>query len=503
MVRATDPNSLSAAPAEGTPSSGGASATASYSPRTRWLLAALLVGSSYFIAGKAGLFLAVGNASVSVVWPASGIAIAALILGGSELWPAVFTAAFLVNLTTTGDVASSFGIAAGNSLEALIGAFLAIRFASGRFLLDRTRNVLTFAMLSGFLASTLAATIGTTTLVVAHLASSSSFVGVWGQWWLGDAIGAIEVTPLVLALWRRSPAPISLVPSPRPLEGLALGGMTVGLALIVFARPPTSLLGGYPLIFLVLPPVIWAAFRFGSRGAIASVSTVSVIAIVSTVLGNGPFATLSPAASLLALRIFIGSLAVTALLVAADVLQHRRLEGELYLARKALQLMLTERTAQLDAAKSLGKIGNWSFDVRSGKVLWSEEMYRIFGYAGDRFPLDRDRFLERFGAVDRELFDRELQAAAEAQGSGRLDLSERKYRLELPGGVHRTVLSRIQASGWEGGRATKLVGTVQDISERVRTELELERLREADEPSVGGRNAFPMWMIPWIAQRRR
>lgn len=470
--------------------------------RTRWILSAVVLGLAYFVAGKAGLFLAVGNASVSVVWPASGIAIAALILGGSELWPAVFTAAFLVNLTTTGDVASSLGIAAGNSLEALIGSYLAIRFASGRYLLDQPRTVLTFALLSGFLAATIAATIGTTSLILAHLASASTFLAVWGPWWLGDAIGAIEVTALILAISRRAAEPVSLVAPPRPLEAIALGAMTVVLAVVVFARAPSALLGGYPLIFLVLPPIIWAAFRFGSLGAIASVSTVSIIAILSTVTGNGPFATLPSPVSLLALRIFIGSVVVTALLVAADVGQHRRLETELYLARKALQRMLTERTAQLDAAKSLANIGNWSYQIPSGKIVWSDEMYRIFGYGEERFPVGLERFLERFEITDREVFLRELETAVGTPEALSRGVSERKYVLELPGGAQRTVLSKIQANDLENGRPTGLIGTVQDITERERIELELKHIRASEEAPSGPKQGFPMWMIPWIAQRR-
>src|SRR5579863_6903026 len=93
---------------------------ASSARRLRLALSLVALGSSYVLAGKVGLFLAVGNASVSAVWPPTGIAIAALLLGGAELWPAIFAGAFIVNITTTGDIASSLGIASGNTLEALV-----------------------------------------------------------------------------------------------------------------------------------------------------------------------------------------------------------------------------------------------------------------------------------------------------------------------------------------------------------------------------------------------
>src|SRR5216110_3685584 len=85
----------------------------------------------YFIAGKLGLMLASLHASASPVWPAAGIALAALLVLGYRVWPAIFVGAFLVNLTTAGNVATSFAIATGNTLEALAGAWLVNRFADG------------------------------------------------------------------------------------------------------------------------------------------------------------------------------------------------------------------------------------------------------------------------------------------------------------------------------------------------------------------------------------
>lgn len=472
--------------------------------RGRWVrlaLSLLLLGATYFLAGKVGLFLAVGNASVSAVWPPTGIAIAALLLGDFSLWPAIFAGAFLVNVTTTGDVTSSLGIATGNTLEAVVGAYLALRFAGGKRVLATPRNVAVFALLSGFLASTLAATIGTTSLTLAHLAAPSNFFGVWGPWWLGDAIGAIEVTPLLLAVAQRLGKPYPVLSAPARWEPFGVGAVTVALALVVFARTPTMALGGYPLIFLVVPPIIWAAVRFGPVGAVGSVSAVSVIAIIATVTGNGPFATLPLGVSLIALRIFIGSLAITALLVAAEVLQHHRLESELNHTRKELQRMLQERTAQLDAAKSLAAVGTWSYEAGSEKIVWSPEMYRILGYGDDRFPVDLGTAVERLVPEDRGVFLGELRSVLGSSEGGTVSLPEHRYRVELPNGERRTVLSQLAVTAFENGRPVRLSGTVQDISERQRIEDELRRLRTGAAPVSGKLADFPMWMIPWMDEQ--
>src|SRR5213075_3584287 len=99
----------------------------------------------YFIAGKFGLMLASLHVSASPVWPAAGIALGALLVLGYRVWPAIFVGAFLVNLTTAGNVATSLAIASGNTLEALCGAWLVNRFAGGIDVFERSKNVFKFA----------------------------------------------------------------------------------------------------------------------------------------------------------------------------------------------------------------------------------------------------------------------------------------------------------------------------------------------------------------------
>src|SRR5207248_10689951 len=96
---------------------------------------------AYFIAGKLGLMLASLHASASPVWPPAGIALAAMLLFGYRVWPAIFVGAFVVNLTTAGNVATSVAIAAGNTLEAVVGAWLVNRFGDGRNFCDRPQGV--------------------------------------------------------------------------------------------------------------------------------------------------------------------------------------------------------------------------------------------------------------------------------------------------------------------------------------------------------------------------
>src|SRR5437667_10943841 len=140
----------------------------------------------YFIAGKLGLMLASLTASASPVWPPAGIALAALLLLGYRAWPGIFIGAFLVNVTTAGNVATSFAIATGNTVEALAGAWLVNRFVGGANVFDRPEGVFKFALAAG-ISALISPAFGVTSLGVASFADWVNYGAAWRTWWLGYA----------------------------------------------------------------------------------------------------------------------------------------------------------------------------------------------------------------------------------------------------------------------------------------------------------------------------
>src|SRR5215470_18763610 len=162
----------------------------------------VLVAVLYVLAAKLGLRLAFVHASATAVWPPAGIALAALLLRGYRMWPAVFVGAFAANVTTAGSIATSLGIATGNSLEALTGAYLVTRFASGRHAFARGRDVVKFVGLAAIASPAVAATIGVASLAIGHSASWTAAPLIWLTWWLGDAGGIVVIAPLLI-LWAK------------------------------------------------------------------------------------------------------------------------------------------------------------------------------------------------------------------------------------------------------------------------------------------------------------
>src|SRR5467141_4013992 len=292
--------------------------------RSRFLkdLAALAVlAAVYFAAGKLGLKLAFVNASATAVWPCTGIALAALLIFGYRVWPAVLAGAFLVNLTTAGSVATSIGIAVGNTLEPVVGCYLVSRFAGGRQAFERAPDIFKFAFLAGMVSTTISATVGVTSLSLGRFANWTEYGPVWRTWWLGDGVGAVLVTPLVL-LWRENPR---LNWTRDQIIELAL--LFLGLFFtvwIVFGGRFHSEVKNYPLEYLCIPFLIWAAFRFGRRMAATATCVLAGIAIWGTLQGYGPFSRETLNTSLLLAQSFVGIVAVTSLALAAEVSERKR-----------------------------------------------------------------------------------------------------------------------------------------------------------------------------------
>src|SRR5881394_1299746 len=279
----------------------------------------------YFIAGKLGLMLASLHASASPVWPPAGIALAALLLLGYRAWPAIFVGAFLVNVTTAGNVATSCAIATGNTLEALAGTWLVNRFAGGTYVFDRPQGVFKFALAAG-ISAVISPAFGVTSLAVAGFADWANYGAIWLTWWLGDVTGDLVFTPLVL-LWS--------VASKRrwnKKEAAEVGALLLLLVLlsgVAFGGWPAVSARNYPIALICGSVVIWIAIRFTQRETATGIFILSAIAVWGTLHGFGPFVSKTENQSLLALQWWTAVLSITAMALSAGTAERRRVEEEL------------------------------------------------------------------------------------------------------------------------------------------------------------------------------
>jgi integral membrane sensor domain MASE1 len=288
----------------------------------------------YYGAAKLGLSLAFATPSVTAVWPPTGIALAALVLWGYRLWPGVALGAFLANSWTGVPLYIVLGITAGNTLEALVGAYLLRRFAGFRPSLERVRDVIALAVLGGGVSTTISATIGVSSLIVGGEISAAGSGSVWRTWWLGDMGGDLVVAAALMVAvthwpFRRAPG--------RPLEAIGIGLVIAAITVLAFSQSDN-------LSYLIFPPLIWAALRFWQPGAVAASLLVASIAIPLTESNMGPFSGNSPDDRLLLAQTFVAVAGLTALVLAAVTTERRRIEdADRYVAETLQKGLLPPR----------------------------------------------------------------------------------------------------------------------------------------------------------------
>ena len=293
----------------------------------------------YFAAAKLGLALAHVHPSATAVWPPTGIAFAALLLMGYQVWPGIFLGAFLANITTAGSVATCIGIATGHTLEAVVGVYLVTRFAHGRHVFDRLPDIFKFISLAAMLSPAVSATVGVTSLSLGGYADWSSYGPIWVTWWLGNAGGMLIVAPL-LVLWS--------VPSRTRWDRMKMieGGLFVVILLLItqciFLEIPAFVqYRRFALPFLLIPLLMWVAFRLGPRETATSTFLISAIAIFGTVGGFYPFVRATPHEGMLVLQIFLSTLAVMGLALAATVSEQDRMQEDLRLIINSVPALIS------------------------------------------------------------------------------------------------------------------------------------------------------------------
>lgn len=456
------------------------------------LVAAVTAG--YLVAGKLGLLFAFEQANATPVWPPAGIALAAFLLLGLRVWPAILLGAFLVNVTTAGTAATSLGIAVGNTLEGVIGALLVWRYAAGVRFAERPRDVLRFAALAGVIGPAVSATCGVTSLSLGGFSDWASFGSVWSTWWLGDVTGILLVTPLVTS-WATSPR--VRFGRAQSVEALLLALALVSSGAAVFGELLPEGARSYALDVMVVPPLVWAAFRFGQRETATAAFVLSGIALWGTLAGLGPFVRATPSHSLLVLQIFLGGTSALALLFAALVAESREAAAARVLEeRLRFETLLSDLMAgliqvpasEIDAALEAGVRAVAAFlaadrasleEYLGGgrRISWAapglEEPPRVT--QADRFPWAAERL--RNGQVVRFASIRELPAEAALDRAGYRRCGTRS-KVSVPLVAGARVLGALSFGSVRRERAwpDELVSRLQLLSKAFASALERKRM---------------------------
>jgi len=352
----------------------------------KYLAQITIVFAAYFVAGKLGQATTnIRSSNLGPVWPAYGIALAAVLLCGYRVWVGIAGAAFLVAFLSSVPHVAAVGQATGATLAALIGVFLLCRIAKFRPSLSRLRDALALIVLGAFGSALVSASIGVSVLYATHVHAYFGLGSAWLIYWLGDSAGVLLVTPLVLTF----PNLLRIRPHVRVAELAALLLLLTVVCFIVFGDVPFIPVRLHVLAFVALPFVIWAAIRFGVSGATLAALIVATIATVETALGSGPFAQNTPFTNAVLLDVFFAVLSVSGMTLAAVIAereQGERKREQLVRKQAAMEERLRSEEAVRESEEKLRLLldstaeGIYGIDLEHRCTFCNPACLRTLGY---------------------------------------------------------------------------------------------------------------------------
>jgi two-component system, NarL family, sensor histidine kinase FusK len=388
--------------------------------RTAYLIKAVILFAVYFVTARIGLSLDAVSGFAAAVWPPAGIALVAMLVLGSRYWPGIFLAATLVNLSVGAPPLVAMGIGMGNTLEALVGAYLLTRVIRFQPALERVRDILGLVVLAAIISTLISATVGVTCLLLGDVISYSSYASTWMAWWRGDMLGTIVVAPLMLAWIAR---PRVVVTSRRIAEALVLVALLIGVSF--FAFHASLWVDGKPFTFayIIFPLLIWIALRFRQRGSTAAIFLVSVVAVWSTVSSFDD----SLSQSLLLLQGFMGFTAITFMTMAAIVSEQEQTQKRQQQLAQKTELLTKQRLRLLALNKAKDEfISLASHQLRTPATGVKQYLNMLLeGYAGKLTQRQHDMVL-----VANAINERAIQIINDLLKVAQVDAGRVKLRLE-------------------------------------------------------------------------
>ena len=437
--------------------------------RSRYIVQTALLAAVYVLFARLGLSIQPVNAFATLVWPPSGIALAALLILGYRYWPGIAIGAVLANLWTGASLPVALGIGAGNALEALIGAYALRRIPGFRGSLDRLQDVLGLIGFGCVLSTAVSATIGVSSLALGGIVPLARFGATWRAWWLGDAIGDLIVAPLLLTLPLRREEPAR---SPRIAEAVTLTVLLGAASLFIFDITR----GG--LAALLSPLLIWAAIRFEQRGAARAAFLVSAIAIWATVRGHGPFVRGTVPEGLFVLQAFMALTTVTFLVLGAVTSERRRAEEQ----RKRAEDVVRESEERYRTLAEAVDQSMWINDAEGRTIYVNPKVEEMFG------SLDLARAAPAVEVMHPEDQPAAMELRLRALANGQPYRAE--YRVRRKDGQYRWMLARVVPVKDASGRVTSWIGAAADVTDMKVAEEQLRRAKEEAEAANHAKDHF-------------
>ena len=481
-----------------------------FSAKWTWARAGqvLLLALAYFASAKLALLLAIPPGYATPIWPASGIALAAMLVAGRAIWPGVWLGSLAANLSIEGSVLSALVIASGSAAQSTLASWAIGRHVGVPYRFAEVQQVIKFVGLC-IVCATPAASVALVPLALSHSMSGRDLFWNWWTWWQGDTSGMLVATPLILSWVSKTASPWDLR---RALEALALSILLLGSSYFIFQGFGES--GAYPTTFVVVPLIVWSGFRFGQRGVTTATAAICGVALWYTIRReSGPFAGTVTHEALLLLLAFVCTLVVTGLVLCAVLDQLDRAIAELRGRQAELESRVSLRTEDLERANrrleediaarkrteqmlieserrfrlmvdSVEEYAIFRLDTEGRVASWNAGAQRISGYREDE--IIGEHFSKFYPAEDVE----------RGKPAWELEVVAREGRYQEEGWRVRKDGSRywanvlITAVRDDDGELLGFSKVTRDLTERNRADAELIRAKVAAEKASEAKSQF-------------
>src|SRR5450830_222855 len=406
----------------------------------------LLVATLYLSFGLIFQLTFSSNGIVSIIWPGSGLALAALLVGGRRYLWGIFIGSLLLNALLDDSLWAVGGITLANVLEPLFGAWLLTRHDRSILFLRTLPDYLRLIVLGGAVASVAGAIIGSLSLLLANFITSADYFKNVFQWWMGDALGVVLVTPVVLAWLQTKSAQLT---SKQRLERLLLLGMTFVAGQIVFLGWFNESLSDTPKAHVLFLFIAWVAIRLDIRWVTLVVLMIAIQALSGAYHGIGAFGQDIAKANLENYWLYMLILSGVGMSLSTYVTGVKQRESSLH-----------EGEARLKEVQHISQLGSWELNLMTEELVWSDEVFMLF-------EIDRNQLVPTYGRIINAIHPQDREAVNSAYASS---LTTRKpyeltHRLLMSDGRIKWVTERCTTYFNDEGAPIRSVGTVQDITE--------------------------------------
>ena len=422
----------------------------------------LVVAVAYYVGAKIGFALTFQPHPISVLWPPNSILLAALLLTPVRIWWMLLLAAFPAHLAaqlqSNVPPAMTLSWFVSNSCEALIGAGCVRYFIGRPVRLDRLRNVGIFCFFAAFLAPFLSSFLDAA-FVVLNRFGHDGYWQIWRIRFSSNVLAALTLAPFIMTWGANGVAWLARARRLRFVEAglLLLGLLSVNVVVFYRSAPTTD----STLLYLPLPFLLWAAVRFGSRGASGAVCALTFLAIWSAGHGYGPFSTKSAGENAFSIQMFLIVTSVPLLLLAGIIEERSR--GE---------MALREREERITLAAESANLAFWTIDYERGESWMNDQGRAMFDFEPND-PVTHELVLARVHPEDRKRVQEAIEHARATSPT-----FEFEYRLLRLDGETRWLISRGRYVRNDRGGISELIGVAIDVTAQVKANLELRLQRE-------------------------